>query len=96
MSDNGIKDCGVRGCKFTGIDGSIDGTWRCHGHHKELRDALVREVEIAERRKRLEERFYTEFVLDIHRADYPEALTDAELRTCREQAKRYAAHLVDA
>lgn len=95
MNFDGIKNCAVAGCRFSAADGSIDGKWRCPGHHRELADALSREREIAARRKRLEERFYTELVLNIHRAAF-EPVTDADLRICREDAKRYAAHLVDA
>lgn len=88
-----IRDCAVAGCKAPAIAMWHDGKWRCHGHDAELRDALAREVEIADRRKRLEEQFYLATVMDVHTNKWP--VTDDDLRSCREAAKRYAAHLVD-
>lgn len=89
-----LKDCAVKGCKDPAIAMWHDSVWRCHVHHKELSDALAREVELAERRKRLEEQFYVATVMHVHTNKWP--VTDADLRICREDAKRYAAHLVDA
>lgn len=97
MNFDEIKNCAVQGCRFSAIDRSIDGKWRCVGHHKELADALSREREKEEQRKRVEERLYVEMVLHADRETAKEyGLTDSALRFFRERAKRYAAALVDA
>jgi hypothetical protein len=87
-------NCAVPGCKDLAIAMWHDGKWRCHVHHKELSDALAREVELAERRKRLEEQFCVALVMHLHTNKWP--VNDDDLRSCREAAKRYASHLVDA
>ena len=87
-------NCADPGCKNLAIAVWHDGKWRCHGHDAELRDARAREVECADRRKRLEEQFDVATVMQVHTNKWP--VTDADLRSCREDAKRYASHLVDA